>query len=370
MWRASLEGMQRIAELNRDAGEHVELLERPTLTELKPLLRQPPDFAAYSRNDLALDPARLATELLRAAVAVAPTPGQKNSILPDVEKSYCKIPNIIETGILISLSEMLDFIMLDTHSPFLSQSGPDAVGLTMRTLQSAIISLALAPGLRLSENELCKTYGQGRGIVRAALSRLAHDGFVLSQPRSGWKVSSISAAGLREVIMARSRLEGLLADVPLNAAEISRIQTICDMQAALRAAPASLSYENGTIQRSYDRQIRDILVTKLKAPLIATWLANLWDRSERYQNYFERAGCGSAPHFDWTSFIDAKTLMKNDHARQLLEEGCVAFGRFAHASLLESDLIAPETAGEASKPRTAPQRQPAHPRERPSKRTI
>jgi DNA-binding GntR family transcriptional regulator len=268
---------------------------------------------------------------------------------------------------------MLDFIMLDTQSPFFTPSRTDGVSLTESKLRSAIISGLLAPGGRLSEIEICKTYGQGRGIVRAALSKLAYAGFVVSQPRSGWRVSPISAAGLREIIMARSRLEGLLAEVPLSEEDLAHIQTICDMQAVLWAAASIVPSEHGSLLLSYDRQVRDMLAAKLKAPLIASWLGNLWDKSERYLNYFERSHERSAPLFDWAPFIEAKRQMKHADASYVLDESCAAFARFAQASLLESDLIAPETHKEtprASRTKAAAPQESSLSRERPSKRTI
>lgn len=267
---------------------------------------------------------------------------------------------------------MLVLAMLDTQSPFLGHNEPDAVAVTEARLRSAIISGALGPGARLSEVGLCREYATGRGIVRAALSRLAQGGFVLSQPRSGWKVSAISAVGLREIILARGRLESLLADAPLSAADLTAMRTICDMQAALRSVPTSTPSGYGSLHRSYDRQIRDMLATKLKAPLIAGWLANLWDRSERYLNYFERTGAGAAPCFDWTPFIEAKALANDEAAAASLEEAYMAFARFSQSSLLSSELVAPEAASpapRAARAKTALLPQPSR-RERSSKRTT
>lgn len=268
---------------------------------------------------------------------------------------------------------MLVLDMLDTESPFLGQNAPDAVALTEGRLRLAIINGTLGPGTRLSEVDLCRAYAQGRGIVRAALSRLAQAGFVLSQPRSGWKVSAISAVGLREIILARGRLESLLADAPLSVADLAAMRTIADMQAALRSVPASVPSEHRSVQRSYDRQIREMLAAKSRAPLIAGWLANLWDRSERYVNYFERTGAGAAPSFDWTPFIEAKELAKDADAAGLLEEGCTAFARFAQSSLLASELVAPEAASpapKAARPKTTLPPQPSRRRALSSKRTI
>lgn len=260
-------------------------------------------------------------------------------------------------------------MMLDTQSPFVDHDPSDGVDLTESRLRWAIVSMAIAPGSRLSEIELCRSYRQGRGIIRAALGRLGHGGFVVSQPRSGWKVAAISAAGLREIILARGRLESLLADVQLSAEDAVRLRTICDMQAAIWAAPSTLSSEHASLQRRYDRQIRDLLSAGLRAPLIAGWLANLWDKSDRYINYFERSGAKPAPRFDWAPFVDAKMRRDDAEAARLLSEGAAAFARYAEASLLASDLAAPDTAN-VTRTKNERLREPPHRGERPSKRTT
>ncbi|UWU13897.1 FAD-binding oxidoreductase [Rhizobium sullae] len=69
LWKATAQETEQFAELHRSAGENVELLQRSALLELEPRLREVPDLAAFSPNDLALDPMRLAGDLVAAAIA-------------------------------------------------------------------------------------------------------------------------------------------------------------------------------------------------------------------------------------------------------------------------------------------------------------
>ncbi|CAN7655102.1 GntR family transcriptional regulator [Rhizobium rhizogenes] len=233
--------------------------------------------------------------------------------------------------------------MFDTQSPFLTTGMPDTVSIAEDRLRHAIISGALAPGVRLSEVGICRDYGVGRGIVRAALARLAHSGFVSSQPRSGWKVAPITAIGLREVILGRRQLEPLLADVELPPEEFRRLETLCDMHAALAAAHAAGLDEQIVLARRYERQLKHLLVTHMRAPLIAGWLEDLWDKSERYVGFLERRGSQELPLTDWSAFVDAKRLGRAQAAREWLVEVCEIFARFAQARFLEADVVAVET---------------------------
>lgn len=239
--------------------------------------------------------------------------------------------------------------MFDTQSPFLPTGMPDAVSIAEDRLKHAIISGALAPGERLSEVGICKDYGVGRGIVRAALARLAHSGFVTSQPRSGWKVTPITAIGLREVILGRRQLEPLLADVELPAEEFGRLETLCDMHAAFAAAHTAGLDEQIVPARRYERQLKHSLVTHLRAPLIASWLENLWDKSERYVGFLEVRGGQKLPLTDWSVFIDAKRSGRVQEAREYLIEVCETFAQFTQARFLEADVAAIEVAPKKSK---------------------
>lgn len=241
--------------------------------------------------------------------------------------------------------------MFDTQSPFLPTGMPDAVSFAEDKLRHAIISGALAPGERLSEVGICKDYGVGRGIVRAALARLAHSGFVSSQPRSGWKVTPITAIGLREVILGRRQLEPLLADVELPPEEFRRMETLCDMQAALAAAHIAGLDEQVVLTRRYERQLKHLLVTHLRAPLIAGWLENLWDKSERYVGFLEARGGQKLPLTDWNVFVDAKRSGRTQAARECLIQICETFAQFSQTRFLESDVVAIEP--DRKKPKTS-----------------
>jgi DNA-binding GntR family transcriptional regulator len=239
--------------------------------------------------------------------------------------------------------------MFDVQSPFLPTGMPDSVSIAENKLRYAIISGALAPGERLSEIEICRDYGLGRGIVRAALVRLAHSGFVSSQPRSGWKVTPITAIGLREVILGRRQLEPLLADVELPPEEFMRMDTLCDMHAALAAAHTAGPDEQTVLARRYERHLKHLLATHLKAPLIAGWLENLWDKSDRYIGFLEVSSTQKFPLIDWSAFVEAKRSGRMEAAREFLTEVCETFARFAQARFLESDVAAIEATSKKSK---------------------
>lgn len=75
------------------------------------------------------------------------------------------------------------------------------------SLTRAIHEHRLAPGLKLSEDEVGEIYGVGRTIVRTALQTLAHDQLVTIEPHRGASVAQPSVREAREVVEARALLE-------------------------------------------------------------------------------------------------------------------------------------------------------------------
>ncbi|OHV81778.1 FAD-binding oxidoreductase [Ensifer sp. LCM 4579] len=69
VWKATSRETEQLAALHQRAGEDVELVKRSVIAEWEPRLRQVPECAVFSPNDLALDPTRLAGRYVAAALA-------------------------------------------------------------------------------------------------------------------------------------------------------------------------------------------------------------------------------------------------------------------------------------------------------------
>jgi len=67
LWHATTQETEQLFATRQDAGEAVELVDRTTISRLEPHLRNVPDAAVFSSDDIAIDPIRLAGTLLDAA---------------------------------------------------------------------------------------------------------------------------------------------------------------------------------------------------------------------------------------------------------------------------------------------------------------
>ena len=78
-------------------------------------------------------------------------------------------------------------------------------------LEEMIVTLKLAPGTAVSEQELAQGLGIGRTPIREALQRLAREGLVAILPRRGILVSEINVKRQLRLLEVRRELERLIA---------------------------------------------------------------------------------------------------------------------------------------------------------------
>ena len=80
-------------------------------------------------------------------------------------------------------------------------------------LRDRIVTLRLAPGTVLREDELMADLRIGRTPLREAVKRLALENFVAVQPRRGTYVTEVDAAAIVHITEVRAELEGYAAEL-------------------------------------------------------------------------------------------------------------------------------------------------------------
>ncbi|MEM7059319.1 MAG: GntR family transcriptional regulator [Pseudomonadota bacterium] len=108
-------------------------------------------------------------------------------------------------------------------------------------IELAILDHRLAPGTKLTEDELASIYGIGRTIVRAALQSLTHKGLVETQRNRGAFVAKPSIREAREVFEARALLEPRTAQ---SAAERARPSDVRLLHRHIKQEHAALDAGN------------------------------------------------------------------------------------------------------------------------------
>src|ERR671918_1576042 len=108
-------------------------------------------------------------------------------------------------------------------------------------LRDRIVTLRLAPGTVLREDELMRELSIGRTPLREAVKRLALENLVAVQPRIGTYVTSVDAADIVHISEVRAELEA-------QAVELAARR----MDDGLRARGEALLEQVRTLDRSAD----------------------------------------------------------------------------------------------------------------------
>lgn len=97
-------------------------------------------------------------------------------------------------------------------------------------IRELIMTGAVEPGERLVETDLSERFGTSRGPVRDAFKELEQSGLVVSIPRRGTFVASMTAADMHEIYTLRLALEQLAIR---TTAQIATDQDVAAMRAAI-----------------------------------------------------------------------------------------------------------------------------------------
>ncbi|MBX8498163.1 GntR family transcriptional regulator [Pseudomonas cichorii] len=114
-----------------------------------------------------------------------------------------------------------------------------------RRIQAAIVKGEIAPGSKISEPELARTYGISRGPLREAIHRLEGQRLLVRVPHVGARVVSLSHAELIELYEIRESLEGMacrLAAERMTAEQIDELRKVLDTHERDAAFQAGVGY--------------------------------------------------------------------------------------------------------------------------------
>ncbi|WP_413043438.1 GntR family transcriptional regulator [Pseudomonas sp. YJ42] len=114
-----------------------------------------------------------------------------------------------------------------------------------RLIQAAIVKGEIAPGSKISEPELARTYGISRGPLREAIHRLEGQKLLVRVPHVGARVVSLSHEELIELYEIRESLEGMacrLAAQRMSETEIGELRRVLETHERDEAFKAGVGY--------------------------------------------------------------------------------------------------------------------------------
>jgi len=169
---------------------------------------------------------------------------------------------------------------MDSNIVKLNTQSPDSkAGQVYRIIEEQIVTMALAPGSLISENDLASELGFGRTPVREALQRLATENLVKIMPRRGIRVSEIDIGKQLRLIEVRRVLEILEAGLAAQRANREQRQQFSELADAMM-----LSAENNDYMQfvPLDYQYHQLLAEAGKNEFSAGMLNQLNGLSRRF----------------------------------------------------------------------------------------
>ena len=153
-------------------------------------------------------------------------------------------------------------------------------------IEAAIVSGALEPGSRLSEQALATSLGVSRGPLREAIRRLEGRKLLERTPNIGVRVAALSLRDLHELLQVREVLEGLACGLAAKHMSEADIQAMC---ALLKKHEQQKSVQEGKgyYQESKDFDFHFRIVTASRNDrLIAMLMGDLYHllRIYRYKS--------------------------------------------------------------------------------------
>jgi DNA-binding GntR family transcriptional regulator len=170
-------------------------------------------------------------------------------------------------------------------------------------LRDSIVTLRLAPGALLREDELMTRFALGRTPLREAVKRLALEGLVEVRPRSGTYVTHVDASDIVHIAELRAELEA-------QAARLAAVRMGDDARAEAARLDRELQAIDGTTDldayMSLDERVHRFVWETAANPYLLDALERLWALSLRiWHLVLERVAALPAAVHEQRALLDA-----------------------------------------------------------------
>ncbi len=192
-------------------------------------------------------------------------------------------------------------------------------------LRDRIVTLRLAPGTVLREDELMRELEVGRTPLREAVKRLALENLVAVQPRRGTFVTAVEAADIVNLTAVRAELEGYAAEL---AAERLDEDHRAAAGALLREVEELSEPDDPDWLMRFDERIHRFTWEAAGNPYLSETLERYFTHSLRiwYLVLDRLPGLGHAVH-DQTHLLEALLAGDGERARAIMREHVLDFER-------------------------------------------
>jgi len=196
-----------------------------------------------------------------------------------------------------------------------------------RELKRLLLDNDLRPGALLLEQEVATLLGMSRTPARAAMIRLAEEGFLEIRPRHGMRVLPVSAADMREIYDILTGLESEAADlVARRGLTDAQLQTLRKAVTRMDRALAKDDLRSWAIA---DEDFHRTLIDACGNKRLQTLIFQYWDQAHRARlatlQLRPKPTSSNADHMALVNAIAAKDpgLARNIHREHRVRNGAV-----------------------------------------------
>jgi DNA-binding GntR family transcriptional regulator len=189
-------------------------------------------------------------------------------------------------------------------------------------IRKKIITLNLAPGSLVNEQQLAQELNLGATPVREALKLLVHDDLVSVTPRHGLYVADINIPDLEQLSEMRLSLESLCARLAALRSDADDLHVF----EALQQEQAKIPSENSHLLLDLDHKFHEALVRAAKNKYLMRTLNQFFDLSQRLWYmalpHLDFLCASVAEHLD---LVEALKMRDADRAEQIMHDHVKGF---------------------------------------------
>ena len=167
-------------------------------------------------------------------------------------------------------------------------SAPTRAGRVYAELRADILAGRQPPGTRLPFAELTARYQASMGVVREALTRLAAEGLVDSEPQYGHRVMPLSAADLNHLTDARRAIETLVLGQAIEHGGVAWESEVLAAHHRLERTPQMAAGDPGRLSEDWitaHAAYHDTLLSGCPNPRLLAIAGSLRDAAELYRRW-------------------------------------------------------------------------------------
>lgn len=196
-----------------------------------------------------------------------------------------------------------------------------------RLIKEKIISLEFPPGSVIQDMDLTEQLGLGRTPIREALKLLEAEKLVITVPRRGIFVSSVSITDLQQIVEIRLEMEGLAARLAAQRAGPRELDELDQLAEKVHAVEANSSWS--TQERlSLDKELHLAVAQVSRNPFLVTEVERFYDLAMRLWHLaLERVRPQEVNLGSHLALIEAVRAGDADRAEAIAREHILEFQR-------------------------------------------